>query len=499
MMMLKKVPVPLKCDAKAPIFLVVALVLGFAPPLGAATWKKPALLSSNDATQPDAAIDSDGNVVSVWVEKPDTNGSGQIWTKSRTNAIWTAASALDLTIDSHNPNIEISATGNATAVWSNSAGIWSANRPEGRNWTVPKLLVPTPTSGLGRTKFAMNSQGDALLTWVEGSHFGLSVNFMKRPANAAWSLPAVVAANVSPFVVLQGGDGVDLNESIIWENGDALTAWTRYGIHPHGYKLAQQLQVSRLQKTGTAWQSSPTLGTVETVYYYDTLKTSLLLDVQGRAGVVFNTPDANLNYNWVIAKQTGANQSWSTPSIMPIDNADTTCDQLITLTDIVGCWKDYPSEGSARSDAKGNITFMYTDRYGYYDSWDGTYYASRTRNITGNLGSTTWTAPSTLLAYNDSSNYWNYGSYLTKYDVGANGAGVFAWPWYNATTFSPLLKVKMRASATSSWSSSLSYNFNTTNNTGKVLDVKVNQNGNTSILYENFDSLNHLLYVVTYN
>jgi hypothetical protein len=192
----------------------------------------------------------------------------------------------------------------------------------------------------------MNSKGDALLAWVEGSIYGASVNYMK--------LSGVVAAK-DPLVQ----EGVDLIDTVIGENGDALTAWTKYGISPRsGAKGAQQLQVSRMQKAGTTWQASSILGIVETTYYYDILKTSLLLDAQGSAGVVFNTPDANLNYNWVIAKQAGVGQTWDAPSIIPIDIADTTCDQLMTLPDISGCWKDGPSEGSARADAKGNITFM---------------------------------------------------------------------------------------------------------------------------------------------
>jgi hypothetical protein len=137
--------------------------------------------------------------------------------------------------------------------------------------------------------------------------------------------------------------------------------------------------------------------------------------------------------------------------------------------------------------------------YRYYDFWDGNFSADRTKNVTSNLGSTTWSTPVTLLANTDPApdvaTYWSHG----KYDVGANDTSVFAWPWINSTTLSPLLKVKMRTSTTGPWNTSYSYNFNTPNNAGKVFDVKVNSNGNTSVLYENLDSVNHLLYIATYN
>jgi hypothetical protein len=126
-----------------PLFFVAAsLAFTLAAPASAASWKKPVLLSANDATQPDAAIDSQGNVVSVWVEKPAVNGTGQIWTKSRRNGVWSAATALDPSIDSHSPTVEVSANGNATAIWFNSTGIWGTDRLSGKAWTTPKLLVP---------------------------------------------------------------------------------------------------------------------------------------------------------------------------------------------------------------------------------------------------------------------------------------------------------------------------------------------------------------------
>jgi hypothetical protein len=494
---------PLRFNTKVIFFLAVSLFQAGISPVEAATWKKPVPLSANDAVQPDAAIDSVGNVVSVWVEKPDTNGAGQIWTKSRKNGVWSAASALDLSIDNRNPKVETSAAGYATAVWTNSSGVWSANRPAGANWTAPTLLVPTPTAGLVRPLFSMNNKGEALLTWVEGSLHGLNVNYIKRQVNANWSLPSAINPPVTPFVVLLGGTGVGLADAAIGENGNALVAWTSYGIHPHGYNGAQQLQVSRLPKTGTTWQTSSILGIIDNNTLYDIFKTSLLLDAQGRAGVIYyNYDTTTLTWNWVIAKQAGANQLWAAPSILPINTVDTTCDSLMAppnVNGIVGCWKDSGVQGSARADDKGNITFMFTDSYGYYDSFDGTFYAQKTKNIAGNLGTTAWTRPNTLLAYDDTSNYWSYGSYWGKYDVGGNGAGVFAWAGYNPTTFSPLLKVRMRSIATGPWNTSLSYNFNTPNSPGSVLDVKVNQKGNATVLYENYDSVNRLISVATYN
>lgn len=487
-------------SGKTKAIALLAMSLMVALPTQAASWKTPVLLSSNntadspmDINRADSAIDNNGNVVAVWVENADSMGKGQIWTKTRINGVWSTATTLDLAVDSINPVVKMSASGNATAVWSNASGIWSANKLMGQAWSTPTLLVAQPTGGIFARSFSMNSKGDALLTWQENT-LGIKVYAIKRPVNQTWSAPMTVALSTQPFVILQGGNGVDLITSTIGENGDALTAWVSYNIHPHGYKNTGNLQVSRLTKAGTVWQASSVIGTIPPNYstFNDAYqKTSLLLDAQGRAGILFSD-----RVSWFISKQIAANKNWSNVSTLALDSTDTTCATLTSAP--VGtytyCNKDSGMSGSAYNDSNGNITFAFSDNYAYQVGVDGSFNVlTKYKTTLGSLTSTTWSKPTTVAIPT--------GIFPPPYklDVGANGSAVFAWSKTNPTTLSPMATAVMRTQPTGSWQSSVSYDFNSPNNTSKVLGVDVNAVGKSSALYQVYDGVNYLTYITSYD
>lgn len=432
----------------------MACMLIFAVPAQALTWGTPTAVGastidpamSQSDMNPSEDIDVDGNTVAVWVEV-SAAGNRQVWSKSRNNGVWTAKVLLDkASAESFAPQVEVSAGGNATAVWSTAAGLWSADRPKGKGWKQPVLLVPGLTAV---PLFSMNNRGDALLTYSLDT---ASVMAVRRTAGSAWTQPEVMALG-QPYIASPLA-------AVMSDNGDAMVAWNSYQISPHGFIGGEMLHVSREAKGSTVWQDSGVLADVTSTLSY--FHPALLADAQGRTGVLYFD---YANDNIVASTQTSAGQVWTPPAF--VINACTFCYQMQNIDGI-------------KSDAAGNVTLIvsrgdqdiYTDIVSY-----------TLTSVSGKLSSNSWGPETAVPGVFNEPIYLGLDvsqSFNVKFNVAANGNALLLWNQFNydpntGTLLSSPVVNKYRVGNT--WG-------RTTTFPGQVGDIKLNADGKAAVLYQ---------------
>lgn len=431
------------------LFAGIASLLVFAPPAQALTWSAPEIVATSttgtyaaqgfEYIKPSVRIDNMGNSVVTWVDQP-VLGKGTIVSKSSSSAgVWSTAMPLDTAAtaaDALSPLVEVSATGDATAIWLNGSGLWSADRPAGKIWTIPQLLVPGIVTA---PKFSMNSNGDALLAF----RINNGVSVMQRATGAAWSQATILAAANSTAY-----------DAVLADNGDALVAWESF-VLSRGLKASSSLSVSRLPKGGSLWNHAALGSLHPRVNNY----VHLLVDATGHAGVVHNNYPDNTVY--VASTQASAGQAWSLPTtILP---ACTTCN---------------PGQffGGTENDAAGNITAFAQRAYYNLNTGVASY---KEVNMKSSLSTNIWTAPASLTG--------GLGQSAVTFDVGANGAAVGSWVEIDKTG-KVLLQGSIRSTASGSWGALATLaSIPVTSapfQTATVIAVDVNAQGKAIVLYE---------------
>ena len=166
---------------------LTCLALAFLAPAFSQTggWSSPAVLSTGgQGWQAAAAMDGAGNSVAVWDE---ITSQAQIWSRSKPSAgNWGSVTQVSpaLQTTSVHPAVRISTAGFATAVWSDTNGVWTADRPSASIWNPPQLLIP----GASNPIFVMDSRGDAAVVWTVGRPPGPGSFGNGRSAACRWSL-----------------------------------------------------------------------------------------------------------------------------------------------------------------------------------------------------------------------------------------------------------------------------------------------------------------------
>ncbi len=236
------------------IAVTVVVIAALVPSVSAQTgsWTQPVVLSNGgQGWEAAAAIDGDGNSLALWDERTTQD---QLWSVSKANggnwgAVTTVSQALQTT--SVLPVVRITTAGFATAVWTDSNGVWTADRPSGSNWDPAQLLIP----GASNPLFVMNSRGDAAIAWTVGggprSTTG-SVMAVIRPAGGAWSTQQTIASG--PHIIADHGG--------IGDSGEIVVTWETYNsvCHKYGCSVNSYVLHASRQNPGTdAWVDSGAL------------------------------------------------------------------------------------------------------------------------------------------------------------------------------------------------------------------------------------------------
>ncbi|MDB2614111.1 hypothetical protein N9Y92_03010 [Chlamydiales bacterium] len=156
----------------------LCFIFVFVNPLGAA-WQKPTSLVYNaggglDSTRPQVAVDANGNAIAVWESDNGTNTTIRAATLPFNATNWSTSTLVYDAgggLNSTQPQVAVDPNGNAIAVWYSNNGtnttIRAATLPfNAANWSASTLVYD---AGGGLNSFdpqvAVDANGNAVAVW----------------------------------------------------------------------------------------------------------------------------------------------------------------------------------------------------------------------------------------------------------------------------------------------------------------------------------------------
>jgi hypothetical protein len=428
------------------VCILVCMAVTLIAPMSAQTgaWTSPVVLSTGgQGWEATAAIDGSGNSVALWDERTTQD---QLWSRSRPSAgswgsVTTVSPALQTT--SVLPAVRISSAGFATAVWSDSNGVWTADRPPASNWAASKLLIP----GASNPIFVMNSQGDAAVAWTVGggprSTSG-SVMVVLRPAGKAWTAQQTVASNAH-LVADHAG---------ISENGAVIVTWETYNAvcHKYGCSLSSYALHAARQNAGTSsWVDSGSLLGPD----LDAHAARVALDSAGEAILVaFSASDVYISTN-----QGSSGGAWS-PFKTVVNPPNATI-----VSDLA-------------SDDAGQVTMVYELI---------SYPTSQALAVSATISNNTWSSP-VVLSGSDTSVGQVY------FALAPSGTALAVWLSSSGT---PVIHAAIRNTPTGAWSSPVAISGPGSEISPEAAAVE--SAGNAIVIYSGYDTASvHTEYATNY-
>ncbi len=131
----------MKCKSLASLMLVLPMSAAISASAG--SWSTQATLANN-AYSGTIALDTSGNMTSVWYQNAAPNGTAinEIWASSAAfGQPWSAPVDLsgNIGVASGNPTVRASASGNATAIYTSpTIGAAYIDKPAGGSWGTPR-------------------------------------------------------------------------------------------------------------------------------------------------------------------------------------------------------------------------------------------------------------------------------------------------------------------------------------------------------------------------
>ena len=205
-------------------------------------WGTATLIETDDsgnAEHPRVDVDASGNAIAVWYQSDGIRNN--IWA-NRYDAVtgWGTATLIE-TDDSGNaeehPRVDVDASGNALAVWSQSDGtrynIWANRYDAVTGWGTATLIETDDTGDAWLPNVAVDANGNALAVWSQYDATRLNIWANRYDAVTGWGTATRIESDDS-------GNAVDPNVAVD-ANGNAITIWrqfdgTRYNIWANRYE-----------------------------------------------------------------------------------------------------------------------------------------------------------------------------------------------------------------------------------------------------------------------
>jgi PKD domain len=235
---------------------VTQMIQAAVRPAGSETWQAPVGLSAvgENASIPQVAVDPQGDAVVVWTGSNGGNRIVEATTRGGVSSMWQAPVALSSSSDeASEPEVAIDPQGNAVAVWQTSTGtneiIDAAFMSAGSGvWQSPVAVSIGGTSLIGEfPQVALDPQGDAVAVWDQSNGSDYIVEAAVRSAaSGAWQVPT----QLSPT-----GENSYLPQVAVDPQGNAVAIWENDLIEAAGYDAAGPLLHSlTIPGTGTVGQ-----------------------------------------------------------------------------------------------------------------------------------------------------------------------------------------------------------------------------------------------------
>lgn len=205
-------------------------------PAGSETWQAPVGLSpaGENALLAQIAVDPQGDAVAVWLGSSGGNQIVEATTMAEMSSTWRAPVALSSASDqASEPQVAIDRQGDAVAVWQSATGtneVIDASFMSGGAgvWESPVAVSTGATSLVGEfPQVAMDPRGDAVAVWDQSNGSNYIVETAVRSAvSGAWQ--AVIP--LSP-----AGESSYLPQIAVDSQGNAVAIWENNLIEAAGY------------------------------------------------------------------------------------------------------------------------------------------------------------------------------------------------------------------------------------------------------------------------
>ena len=189
------------------------------------TWGIEVLSASGqNATHPQIAADPNGNAVAVWEQ---SNGSNIIiMARARPyGGSWQAPVALSIsTLNSESPQVAMDASGNATAVWSQSDGknwiVRSSTKTLDGNWQESSDRLSQHGSNSQNPQIAVDPIGNTTVVWENANGDSHVIQSSVRPLGKTWQ---ETPDTISPYDL-----GASAPQVIVDPQGNATAVWRAF-------------------------------------------------------------------------------------------------------------------------------------------------------------------------------------------------------------------------------------------------------------------------------
>jgi hypothetical protein len=417
-------------------------------PVWAGSWSTPVVLANN-AYSGSVALDSAGNMVAVWNLDSPTLNEIQASTAAFGHP-WSAPVNLSGTITgAGNPIVHSSATGNATAIFTNNSGAGAtlfADHPHGGNWSTAATM-----NGVNQF-FVSNDNGDQGLAWGTGTSRTASntVGAVVRLAGGAWSAVTTLASGAH-FVFDGATMGPDGTMAVAWESynsvcGSRVCKTSNWVLH-----------VSTLAHGSQTWVDSGALLGPDATQHFSQLAADGVADL----GVV-----ALSGGNIVSLVRHGS--AWTAPAVIASTsavgfNTGTGRDNRIFATDISG-------HATLVGWGPGLFSLVAVD---------------------GNLTTNTWGKVTTISGSDQNPGYFDYA-------MSESGAAIVFW-WTSGTNSNTTWRAATRSGPGVAWNAPAT--VGTSFDAGGVPEsVAINSAGQAAVVFHGYSSdfLTYIEYTTTY-
>ena len=207
------------------------------------SWSPPLAISAVGTLvrDPNIVVDAAGNVTALWV-RYDTNGAAGVETATRpVGGNW----STPLLLSAGAPDefsLVVNAAGDVAAIWSSfvgNAAVVSSDRPFGGTWSAPYSVAP-PAYRQGGATIGIDANGNLTAAWRTYTQ----IRVADKPAGGNWGAPVTLYTNNSVS---------DLPVMAKTASGDDMVAFVTYVFNGSGYNY--QIRTS-VRAAGAAWGAS---------------------------------------------------------------------------------------------------------------------------------------------------------------------------------------------------------------------------------------------------
>ncbi len=237
---------------------------------------------SQNASDPQLAMDTNGNVVAVWMEDEWVTSASMLIDGMWSDAVTVSNSGAS------SPRIAIDANSNATVVWVENGFIKTATQPLNGNWSSPIILS---TARASSPEIAVDPSGNIVVVWARDG----GIESATKLINEDWpSSPDIISS-----------DGGDFPQVAIGASRHVVAVW-------HAFINSKQRICSASKPVNGQWS------TVEIISdpSHNSTRTQIAVDSNGNAIAVWYRYDSidSIYSNVVVqAASQPANGNWTAP------------------------------------------------------------------------------------------------------------------------------------------------------------------------------------------